>query len=66
MLFHISVDKTVQNPMQCPPYFKNQSVPIVSYSYTNIKFSTTKKHCKILTYTNVKFSTTKKHCKILT
>ena len=35
MLFHISVDKTVLNPIQCPPYFKNQSVPIVSYSYTN-------------------------------
>jgi hypothetical protein len=37
---------------EIPPYFKNQSVPIVSYSNTNSigrKFSTTKKHCKILT-----------------
>jgi hypothetical protein len=37
---------------EIPPYLKNQSVPIVSYSYTNSigrKFSTTKKHCKILT-----------------
>jgi hypothetical protein len=37
---------------EIPPYFKNQSVPIVSYSYTNSigrKISTTKKHCKILT-----------------
>jgi hypothetical protein len=34
---------------EIPPYFKNQSVPIVSYSYTNsigVKCSTTKKHCK--------------------
>jgi hypothetical protein len=37
---------------EIPPYFKNQSVVIVSYSYTNSigrKISTTKKHCKILT-----------------
>jgi hypothetical protein len=37
---------------EIPPYFKNQTVPIVSYSYTNSigrKISTTKKHCKILT-----------------
>jgi predicted nucleic acid-binding Zn-ribbon protein len=37
---------------EIPPYFKNQPVPIVSYSYTNSidrKISTTKKHCKILT-----------------
>ena len=37
---------------EIPPYFKNQYVPIVSYSYTNSigrKIATTKKHCKILT-----------------
>jgi hypothetical protein len=37
---------------EIPPYFKNQSIPIVSYSYTTalaVKCSTTKKHCKILT-----------------
>jgi hypothetical protein len=33
-------------------YLKNQSVPIVTYSYINsmgVTFSTTKQHCKILT-----------------
>ena len=81
MLFNISnILNRKEVVKEIPPYFKNQSVPIVSYSYTiqynklylkseNIKHYNTSSNELLnptLTALAVKFSTTKKHCKILT
>ena len=81
MLFNISnILNRKEVVKEIPPYLKNQSVPIVFYSYTiqynklylkseNIKHYNTSSNELLnptLTALAVKFSTTKKHCKILT